>query len=737
MMKSTALVSVQYTGLFLFAGMVSVFGVMGCASTSGQGMGQGTERTILVDGQQVDVETLAQKDYEIGMQHFQAEENDAAKERFERIIIEYSDSRYYGPATLALAQIYQDTGASEKAMKMLEDLLLLQPPPEVAAQARYQLAIVQLALGNQAAAAPTLEKIVEEKETPEERKEAANQLAGELETQGEFGESVRYWKRAFELETDPALKAELEEKILKAVDRDLSFSEVRLLLETEAEPGTLLDELIQYKLARIHIHLKDYVQASERLKTYEERYPQGRYIDEAKVLSGRLQSRVQVQVNRIGVILPLSGPYRSYGQRVLTAIKLGYGLSVTSDDYRGEQTGAGTFKAKIALPKTKGQPEQTRELELIVKDSKGDPEVASELVKELVETDHVIGVIGDILLNTALPVAQRAEDYQVPLISLSRRDGLPELGPWTFRISLTAKKQAEFLAATAMDTMGIKRFAILYPKHPYGVELMNRFWDAIDERQGEVTAIESYSHDQTTFTYEAKSLVGRANVKARGEYIVCKQKAEALEDDYQRKKAGERCIDAVSPIVDFDALLVPDDYRTVSYVIPALIAEDMLLTRDKRTVDAYRKTMKGYARPIQLLGGNMWNNPELASRIGRQIDGALFIDGFNVNDDTPSVRRFVKQFRKVHRSDPGLLEAQSYDAGLLVSALLAGFSSAPPTSRVKLQADLLEVKDFPGVTGSIKFDKNGDSATEARIFMLEKGEIEQKEKSDLPKRGRG
>ena len=712
-------------------------GMAGCASTSGQGMGKGTDRTVLIDGQQVDVETLAQEDYEIGMQHFQAEENAAAKERFQRIIQDYSDSRYYGPATLSLAQIYQDEGAPEKAMKMLEDLLMLQPAPEVAAQARYQLAIVQLALGNQAAAAPALEQIVEEKETPEEKKEAANRLASELESQGEHGESVRYWKRAYEFETDPATKAELEEKIRIAIDRDLSFSEVRLLLETEAEPESLLDELIQYKLARIHIHLKDYVQAAERLKLYEERYPEGRYISQAKELSARLQSRVQVNVNRVGVILPLSGPYRSYGHRVLTAIKLGYGLSVSSEDYKDEKTGEGSFEATIKLPKKKGEPPQTRVLELIVKDSKGDPEIASALVKELVETHHVIGVIGDILLDTALPVAQRAEDYQVPLISLSRRDGLPELGPWTFRISLTAKKQAEFLASTAMDTMGIKRFAILYPKHPYGIELMNRFWDAVDERQGEVTAIESYSHDQTTFTYEAKSLVGRANVKARGEYIVCKQKAEALEDVYRRKKAGERCVDSLSPIVDFDALLVPDDYRTVSYVIPALIAEDMLLTRHSRTVEAYRKTMKGYVRPIQLLGGNMWNNAELASRMGRQIDGALFIDGFNVNDDTPSVRRFVKQFRKVHRSNPGLLEAQSYDAGLLISALLVGYSSPAPDSRLKLQTELLGVKDFPGVTGAIKFDKNGDSATDARIFMLEKGEVEQKEKADLPKRGRG
>jgi branched-chain amino acid transport system substrate-binding protein len=725
---------------FLLSGIALSFwalGLTGCASSSASSMGKGTDRTLQIDGKTVSVEELAKEQYEEGMRRFQGDDPSGAKNNFTLILEQYSDSQYVGPATLTLAQIYLDEKKPAQAQDLLEQLLVSKPSSEVADQARYQLAMVQLALGDQASAAPTLDQMVEKMTTPEEKKEVARKLAGELETQGEYGESVRYLKRVLSLETDESEKEKLRNKIFEAVERDLTFSQVRLLLETEAEPNTLLDELLQYKLARIHIHLRDYVQAAKRLELYNERYPQGRFATEAQSLANRLKTRVKINPTQVGVILPLSGPYQSYGQRVLTAIRLGFGTTATSADYKNDKTGEGRYEAEIQLPAKKGEKSETRVLELIVRDSKGDAEVASAMVKELVEEHHVIGLIGDILLDTSLPIAQRSEDYQTPVISLSRRDGLPQLGPWTFRISFTAKKQAEYLASIAMDTMGIKRFAILYPRHPYGVELMNRFWDEVDARQGEVTAVESYGHDQTTFTAEAKSLVGRANILARGEYIVCKQKAEALGDKYRAKKARERCVDGLSPIVDFDALLVPDDYRTVSYVVPALVAEDLLLTRNSYAVSAYRKTTSGYARPVQLLGGNMWNNSELATRLGRQIDGALFVDGFNVNDDTPAVKKFVKQFRKVHRSKPGLLEAQSYDAGQLLQSILSGYAAQSPGSRLELQSILSNVKDFPGVTGPVRFDSDGDSATPARIFILEKGEVEQKEASDLPKRGRG
>ena len=64
------------------------------------------------------------------------------------------------------------------------------------------------------------------------------------------------------------------------------------------------------------------------------------------------------------------------------------------------------------------------------------------------------------------------------------------------------------LVSHAMDVLGMKSFAILYPRHNYGEELYNLFWDEVEKRNGEIRGIEVYETD-TTFSWPVKRLVAR------------------------------------------------------------------------------------------------------------------------------------------------------------------------------------------------------------------------------------
>ena len=94
------------------------------------------------------------------------------------------------------------------------------------------------------------------------------------------------------------------------------------------------------------------------------------------------------------------------------------------------------------------------------------------------------------------------------------------------------------------------------------------------------------------------------------------------------------------------------------------------------------------------------------------------------------MQKFVAQFAPVY-GKPQLVEAQAHDGAALLSALLTGTN--PPKNRDQLRQSLSTVKDFPGVTGLIHFDEQGDSDTTPRFFQVEGDHLEAKDPAALAK----
>ena len=160
--------------------------------------------------------------------------------------------------------------------------------------------------------------------------------------------------------------------------------------------------------ARAALHGHDDDDAAQLAKELLAAHPQSRFAKDAAALVERLRARVQTDARAIGVILPLSGEYAAYGKRALIAIRLAFGVTVAEDKPAEAQLDPTTGEA---LPPKKKDDKLTGTLttpvglSLIVKDSAGRPETAQRAVRELVEKDHVIAVLGDILVDTSLPIA--------------------------------------------------------------------------------------------------------------------------------------------------------------------------------------------------------------------------------------------------------------------------------------------------------------------------------------------
>jgi ABC-type branched-subunit amino acid transport system substrate-binding protein len=579
------------------------------------------------------------------------------------------------------------------ARKSFNELLFENPLHPQANDAKHKLALSAMEVGAYRDAYQTLSSLAERAEGAEKAQlqaEAARAAAGA----GLYGQALT-------LAVEQAGQAQGAEAQAAAVAR------VETLVEGRADfvdiarvadglsPSNPAWPVITFKLARVYYHLRDWTRLEETLNRFLAEAPNHAFSQQARELLARATRRVEAKPRTVGVLLPMTGRYQPIGEAVLRGIQLGL---------------------------------EGSNVELVVKDTQADVNKTGQAMEQLAFDDGAIAVLGPLLGDDTKRAALVAEELQIPLLTMSRQEGVTELGPYVFRNMLTNAAQADAIADYAMNVKGYKRFALLYPNIPYGVELADTFWDEVVSRGGAVRGAERYSHDQTTFTTEAKKLVGRYYLEDRGDYVggVRDIQGENM-DAYRRRKALEKVKSGVEPIIDFDAIFMPDDWRRVSLVAPALAVEDIVTNAcDPRDLERIRKTTgKKELKTVTLFGANQWSSPkgrsglpELVERGGKFVTCSVYVDGFFVDSQRPATRRFVQQYREEYKDlgrDPGLLEAIGYDSGRMLRQLIEKKEGAPRT-RSEMREALANLKDFDGATGRTSFNEKREAVKQ--LFLL-------------------
>ncbi|MFA6034180.1 MAG: ABC transporter substrate-binding protein, partial [Myxococcota bacterium] len=505
-----------------------------------------------------------------------------------------------------------------------------------------------------------------------------------------------------------AQRPAIEARAIAIIDGSLSAAQVDELCKSIPK-GRFTRELVVYKRIRLLLHKGQYFEVLKALNEYTAEFPQGRFAADVARERGRLEALGKVQPRSIGVLFPLSGEYRAYGEQMVRALRLAIAGKGGELPEANEGNGEGVYRTAEGVS-------------FIVRDTAADPVKAVAALDDLVLRLNVVAVIGPVFTGESVAVAARAVEFGVPVVTLSRKEGITEAGPWVFRNCLTNSMQAAALARYAMQKMGFKTFALMYPNIPYGVELANYFWDAVEALGGEVTGVEMYENDQTTFTMQAKKLAGKYYIEARqGKNDVKLPKWADGMKGYRLQKVQERDKGYVTPQIDFDAIFIPDYFDKVSMVVPALAVEDVMFSNSsKLDIEAAMKAT-GFKdiKPVQLLGGNGWNSDKLTERAGKGVDGAVFIDGFFAGSEVPETKTFVDEFRRLFGQTPGLLEAQAYDTARIFMEIE---KTAKPATRDAMRAALLAVKDFPAASGRTTFMPNGEARKELFILAVEKAE---------------
>lgn len=305
---------------------------------------------------------------------------------------------------------------------------------------------------------------------------------------------------------------------------------------------------------------------------------------------------------------------------------------------------------------------------LVVRDTQGEPQLARAALDELIANPRIVAVVGPLRSKVAGAVAVRAERAGLPLLVLSQREGLS--GTFVMQPSMTYQRQAAEIAEYAVRGLGLQRLAVLYPYAPYGAALSEAFATEVRLRGGDVVGTLVYGPDAQEFSAESLSV---------------------------QKWIADQGLQAV---------FIPD---SVDRALPL--------------ASALRRARPG----LGLLGSNGWYDEAALGQAGPGIDGAVFVDGFFVASRRPGTRRFVTAYEDEFQSTPGILEAQAYDAALLVKRAF----DAGAKTRAGFFATLRTTGPFEGAGGSIRFRADG---VERDLFLLRVGDgaVTEVERAILP-----
>jgi ABC-type branched-subunit amino acid transport system substrate-binding protein len=566
-------------------------------------------------------------------------DNEKARNAYERLIAEYPDSIFVSDARIEILTTYYNQGYYEKVIAQAADLI------EVLVSRGHFLRVYVL-------------------------------LGDTYMALGAPKDAVYYYVLAIGQAEAPDKESILI--TLKDALRHLGSADLVSLispLKDDVPKGYLM-----FQLGLNYTEEEKYNEALTVLSAFIEKFPVHENFQQAKSLLASIHKKSVYSRYTIGCLLPLSGPYKIYGNRALTAVELALNQ----------------FSANNSGPSIK----------VIIKDTASDPAKAEMAVNELYD-ENVAAIIGPFI--TAESAATAAQNKGIPIITLTQKDNITRIGDYVFRNFFTPGKQVETLVSFVVDALGVKRFAILYPDEKYGTTFMNLFWDQVIAHGGSVVGVEPYNPTYTDFADPIKKLVGlyykvpedlkvtdlvtdvQENYGTVTDSTIDSLKVPPAEDDENTESEENEKPEA---IVDFDAIFIPDAPTKAGLVIPQLAFYDVK--------DTY------------LLGTNLWHSDRLIAMAGQYVQDAVIPDGFFAEDPSENVKNFVGIYQKVFDQKPGFIEAVTYDTAMILFQMV---SRPDIRFRSTLKNELERLTDFQGVTGLTSFDTDGE--VRKRLYLLQ------------------
>jgi branched-chain amino acid transport system substrate-binding protein len=339
---------------------------------------------------------------------------------------------------------------------------------------------------------------------------------------------------------------------------------------------------------------------------------------------------------RIGLFVPISGVQAAFGMDALN----GATLAVEEINLGG---------GVLGYPLT-----------LVIKDTESHPEKTTAVVTELINTDKVAALIGEIVTERSLIAATLAQPAGIPMITPSATgENVTSTGDYIFRACYANASQADVMAKFARS-LDVSKAAILFDaSNPYSTGLMEAFKASFAQHGGTIVAEEFYRAGDTEFSTQLNAI---------------------------RDKNPE------------------------SIFLPSYYSEAALIIRQARQM----------AIDALFLGTDGWHSTELLKVGGQATNNGYFAAHFSSEQASDRVKTFTDAYRAKFQTAPLSFAALAYDSVWLVADALKRAGRADSSA---LREAIAATRDFPGVTGTISFDQGRDPRKPVIVIRVQDGEF--------------
>ncbi len=301
-----------------------------------------------------------------------------------------------------------------------------------------------------------------------------------------------------------------------------------------------------------------------------------------------------------------------------------------------------------------------KKIEIVEADNRGDKQEGATVTQKLISRDNVIAIVGDPttgITKVAAPIAQKA---QVVLLSAGATGpGVVENGDFIFRDTLLDSVAIPAVIDFFAKDLNYKKVAVITSdNNDYSVGLSQTFRDA---------------------------------AKTKGVTIVADEKVKDGDKDFSAQITN---IKAKKPDVIFFS-----GYYT----------EGALIMKEAR-----KQGVKA-----NMFGGDGLFSPKMIELGGTAVEGSMSALGFSPEQASPVTAKFVEAFKKqFNGAEPGLFDAQGYDAIMLLADAMKRANSADPKV---FKTALGQTKAFEGVSGTITIRDNREPIKSPLALLEIKG----------------